>query len=66
MPITLLRDAGRVAAMHDKALGRWIREMVETEVTSAKQCGALDAEGQTTFPLPVSAGDRTQTISPEG
>ena len=52
--------------MHDKALGRWIRELVETEVTSAKQCGALDAEGQTTFRLPVSAGDRTQTLSPEG
>jgi len=46
LPIELRRDAGRVAAMHSKALGAMIREMIEQRVEAARRSGLIDTAGQ--------------------
>lgn len=55
LPVELRRDAGRLAYMHGEALGRWIREMLEREVSAAKLRGAIDTAGQLTLRLPAIA-----------
>ena len=55
LPIPLRRDAGRVAFMHGEALGRWLRELIEREVSAERIRGAIDAAGQLSLRLPVVA-----------
>lgn len=46
LPADLRRDAGRLAAMHGKALGALIREMIESRVEAARRSGLIDTAGQ--------------------
>lgn len=46
MPNDLRQAAGRLAAMHDMATGRWISELIEARVHEARASGLIDHPGQ--------------------
>lgn len=47
LPAELRAKAGRLAAMQGKALGAWLREMLEEQVQKASQVGAFaEQQGQ--------------------
>jgi len=55
MPVEMRREAGRVATMHDEALGRWVRELIEDAIVDERRQGHLDTAGQLLLRIPCVA-----------